>query len=240
MRRSILKLISLVLFSGSSGWGVPTFSFELSDLVPPSSRQSIEDALQEAIRHVRALPPSQDNPFCSRKQRRVQVVVTMLRDPVAQQVYATSRESAAADDSDAFTFTVATREVPPELVTFIFLIADRLFWDPQTGRQRADGFVRLLSALGHEVYGNLPDQLKLIPGKPPLAATFEERRKDEMVAFEAGIAFLERYLASDLWAGFSAETRSDIEKALERDQQAFQTWKRASECTSAIQKKLKN
>jgi len=128
------------------------------------------------------------------------------------------REQVLANlDSDGFTATV---EGTGHLVTIIFVLTDQLFWDSDAGKQRPDGYVRLVNLLAHEIYGNLPSHLRLRLGSPPKASQ-EVRVKEELFAFQAGIDFLERYRKSDIMAPSLAK---QVEEAIARDKVKMKTW----------------
>jgi hypothetical protein len=192
-------------------FAAPRFAFETTRYISPGNRAPIEEAFHAAMREVRALPPRTGNPYRSRVDRVVQVQLTTTRDPLVRE------QVLAVADSDGFTATV---EGEGHLVTIIFVLTDQLFWDCETGKQRPDAYVRLVNLLAHEIYGNLPNHLKLKFGFPPKPSQ-EVRAKEEIFAFQAGIDFLDRYLKSELMAPSVAE---QVEDAIERDKAKMKTW----------------
>ncbi len=230
---TFLLTISSIGLWVSGAVGAPEFSFETTSRISAQNRPIIEEALQLAMDEVKANPPARQNPYTSRAKRRVHVVLADSTDPLALQVFDHSRESAASDGSDAFTFTAATAGEGTELITFVFILVDRIFWSPTDGKQHADAYIRLLTALGHEIYGNLPTHLKLKLGVRPEPATFEERQREEIAAFKAGIAFLKRYQVSD---AARAHKASFLVSALERERASLETWVHPS-CPRELLKK---
>jgi hypothetical protein len=192
-------------------FAAPRFGVEVTPYINPSNAGPIREAFQAAMEDVRALPPRTGNPFRSRVDRIVQVQLTTTKDRLVRE------QVLAHGDSDGFTATVAGSAY---LVTIIFVLADELFWDPRTGKQRPDAYVRLVNLLAHEIYGNLPGHLKLKFGFPPKDSQ-EVRIREEIFAFQAGIDFLERYRQSDLMASSVAK---QVEEAIERDRVKMKTW----------------
>ena len=204
-------LLAVFIASCEGCFAAPGFAFETTRFIRRENRPVIEEALQAAMREVRALPPRTGNPFRSRVDRVVQIQLTTKQDPLVRE------QVLAVADSDGFTATVAGRG---RLVTIIFVLTDQLFWDCETGKQRPDAYVRLINLLAHEIYGNLPNHLKLKFGFPP-KPNEEVRIREEIFAFQAGIDFLERYRKSDLMA---ASVAFQVEDAIARDKGKMKTW----------------
>jgi hypothetical protein len=217
------KLLFFALVLGSVAQAGATLSFESTELIPERHRAVLEPTLRAALGYLAELAPSRLNPMRSRVQRKVHIVLSTSADPEVENAC----NQTGMYGSDALTFTT---EVGGELVTFIFLLVDRLVFDEE-GKQRPDAFVRLLTALAHEFFGTVPSHLKLRLGKRDKTSA-EQGRLDEIAAFETSVAFLERFSKSALSNGIPSE---QIAQALEREKRSLQNWIEGT-CSMRVQK----
>ena len=218
----------------------PELAMDISSFVTSKGREHLNDAFYFALNHVRLLPPAEGNPFEAPTDRILHFYLTTSQDPVAPKAIAELNElTGFPQTSDAFTTTGMTPYFPGIIFTTVTLLVDKICFDPTSGAIRKDAFVRMLTALAHEIYGNVPVHLEmpdnLIPEKP----TLQERRAEEITAFLAGIAFLERYLKSELLNGLFPETRGQVEQALEREKEGLASWRKCSVTVATKSKKKK-
>ncbi|MBY0372225.1 hypothetical protein K2X33_16205 [bacterium] len=197
---------------------MPEFTQEIASDIGAHSEAILRQTFNVAIEHVRSLAPARENPFKARSRRKVHFYIAYSHDPVATHMIERSRDTGPSDGSDAFTIT---SEINGELITYVFLLVDRFALD-EKGKQRPDAFVRLVTALAHEVYGNVADQLKLKLGEPPIMDA-AMRIADEQRAFTASIAFLKRYKRSRLSKIVDAE---HLKQAIVREEEALEFWKK--------------
>lgn len=214
-----LLILALATVSGS-GIAAPEFSFETTEEISGRNREIIEEAFSHAAGIARELPPARGNPLRSRSKRRVHFVLTNSTNAMAVKYGRTDVYGA-----DAFSLTDCEVEKEDELVTYVFLLVDRIVWDEKP-EQRADGFVRMIAAIGHELYGNVPAHLKYRPGQT-FDNSYETKQKDEVVAHKAGVAFLNRLMASDHAKGLGL---AHLQSALSRETEGLKAWEEGTAC----------
>lgn len=134
--------------------------------------------------------------------------------------------------SDAFTMILEDHPTGPFIV--------RLFWDRLmfehnggTHKERADAFVRLVSALGHEIYGNVNNFKKMMTNNSPSMLTLtapqsskkyiEVQADLEIKAFSAGVHFLQN-LITKFEKHIPEKTLNDLVAAHQREKEALHTW----------------
>lgn len=122
-------------------------------------------------------------------------------------------------DADAGTVLIGDKKTGKNTVAVV-LFTDRIFRD-ENGQERPDGFSRLINALSHELYGNATSYLNRIKDG---TQTEQDRVEMEITAFEAGIAYLERLIASPFYAGLPEKIKTDLKDALTRDRHGLATW----------------
>lgn len=218
-----LFLLSLAMVCGPAV-AAPSFSFEATEEISSGNREVIESAFHQAFGLAKYLPPSRGNPLVSRLKRRVHFVLTVSGNSVAIKYGQTDSYLA-----DAFTLTDPQVDTEEALVTYIFLLVDRIFWD-ESSHQRPDAFVRLITAIGHELYGNLPDHLKVRP-RQVFDNSYETKQKDEITAHKGGVSFLNRLMKSELSEGLDTV---QLEEALAREKTALKEWQEGTACGGRI------
>lgn len=124
------------------------------------------------------------------------------------------------DGSDAGTFT---HEDGTEVGIYTFLFTDTLLTDPASGERRPDTFVRLVAALGHEIFGNVQRELETDVTRA-IRITPLLRAQQEVRAFTAGVAFLERCLAFADAQSLDATLRRQFAEAIAREKRARDGW----------------
>ena len=123
---------------------------------------------------------------------------------------------------DAFTIAFGN-QLHPNIS--LWLLADKVFYD-EKGQPRPDATIRALTALSHELYGNVQTYLESVENK-----TFEQpidRKKTEIRAFSAGIHYLERMAASDDYKTFTPKVQNDIKTTIEREKKSLLSWQTTS------------
>jgi hypothetical protein len=205
----------------------PFFIFEASRYVPSKPRAAALKKVQEAFDFVATLPPHRNPLRWEGSPRDVYVVLTTMEDPTVRPILDFSEQTAGEEgaDMDSLTVTAATGG---SLRTFIFLFYDRIFIKPN-GRKEPKSYARLVTALGHEIYGNLPIQLQVVLGDRPDDDP-ALRRREQISAFRASIAFLERVQSSADLSSLPKGSAEHFAFSLESERRKLNTWLLASMC----------
>ena len=103
------------------------------------------------------------------------------------------------------------------------LLVDKLIYDEQ-GNQRPDAFARMVTAMGRALYGNADKFANMIADGT--SSVRLSQKEIETNAYTAGVAFLERLIASDLYKNMTAEQKQQFQQALTREKASLENWKR--------------
>ncbi len=185
-------------------------------------RSELNNIVNVAMNIVRSYPPGDsDNLFSWKGDRAVladktfTLSVTMSDDPILSS-YGARTPGGILPQTDAVTslgIYGSGSGASAKITTF--LIVDRVFYDEQKA-ERIDSFERCVAALGHGIYGNVQSYLKMDirRAEPP---SIEDRNRQEIAAFQAGVDFLERLTKSDKFQEFGADVQSKFADALARE-----------------------
>ena len=124
----------------------------------------------------------------------------------------------ANSNADAFTIVLASNGQP--MIAAVAL-HDRLFFD-ERGVERSDKLARATVALAHELYGNTTELADKI-GKGTYMQPID-RVNSEINAFQHGIAYLERLIASELFTKFPATAQASFRTALQNEKAGLAWW----------------
>lgn len=212
-----MSVRSLIL---SLFWTLPvlgaTFSLRVSDQVPEQFVEDWTHLVEVSWMTVNAYPPEKNDPFAIPFPREVEILATVSWDPfVVPHIQDT--------DADAMTLTDSHPSSRREYKTWICLLMDRLTFDSKS-KHRRDGYARTVTALAHELYGNVPRQLLVMPSFIVMSAD-ASKEKHEVEAFEAGIAFLHRMMADkSIFGKFEPSMKKDFRDALAREEALLAGW----------------
>lgn len=136
--------------------------------------------------------------------------------------------------ADAYTMVLADHPKGPFVVRLLW---DKIAFETDKGKwvERPDAFVRMLAALGHEIYGNVrsfSERSKiLLSPQHRYSDKFVEsdQIKFELAAFRAGTETLDRLInqaKSD--PQFPEKTLKDLRAALKREHESLASWRKAA------------
>ena len=183
-----------------------------------------KDLINTLLSGVSQYQPAHKNIFDWPKDRpalkdtKVSLIVTMAKD-IPAEVRASLPNDEAGD-----AFTVALGKGKDQQIA-VFLIADRIFYDANSN-EKPDATVRALTAMSHELYGNVQTYLEAAESK-----SFDkpiDRKDMEIRAFKAGIDFLERFAASDKFKTMTPKIQSDVKATIEREKKGLLSWQTAT------------
>ncbi len=131
--------------------------------------------------------------------------------------------------ADAYTLVLAEHPRGPFIVRLLW---DRLTTETREGRvvERSDAFIRVVAALGHEIFGNV----RTFYGRSHVLVDPSHRYSNkfvlldqaafEVAAFKAGLETLHRVLELGQQKGFAEKLLSDIRVAIIRETNALTDW----------------
>jgi hypothetical protein len=125
---------------------------------------------------------------------------------------------------DAFTYTHVDKKTST-MRMFLVLLTDRLFV-----KSGSEGFVRALTALAHELYGNVTRHLHESIDDFS-AADAPTRRATEIESFKLSIEFLDNFMASPEFMSFPIFVRDEFPKQRAREERALQWWQNTGSCS---------
>ncbi len=132
--------------------------------------------------------------------------------------------------ADAFTALVEGPNRKP--IILVRLMWDRIMFAEENGlySERPDAFSRLLTALGHEIYGNVRTFHSAISGSVRLSSQISS----EIAAFRAGIDFIDRAIEKIGDDPALKKTAIDLQNARGRESRDLATWQDLAKCTGLL------
>lgn len=197
-------------------------SFEAD--IPVHQRRQLRDLLHTALQFVQMFPPQgyDNNLFQWSADRQV------LNGKTLSMVFTTSQNQTISPiigrsdpGMDGFTM-VPMNQIEGTTKIMVILLADRLFYD-FFGRERPNGFSRLILALAHEIYGNVQHFLEFdVSTAEP--QTLKDRFLQERKAFTASLMFLGGLKDHERFATLPEKIREDLMNLLPSEIRAFRSW----------------
>ena len=131
--------------------------------------------------------------------------------------------------ADAYTLVLAEHPKGPFIVRLLW---DKLTTEARNGQvfERPDAFIRVVAAVGHEIYGNVRTfhsrENVLLDPSHRYSNKFQllDQTSFELAAFQAGLDTLHKVLELGQQKGFSDKMLSDIRAAIIRETDALTGW----------------
>jgi hypothetical protein len=192
-----------------------------------------DEIIQAAIKIVEKYgPENSDTIFSWRKStprlpvKEIKLRLTTSDDPNYREMAGLSPSRIPQDReiaSDAATLLIAPVDLGEQIEIVVFVFLDKMFYD-DLGKERPDGLTRLVTALAHELYGNVTFYLRMSQEEVEKPSP-DLRVKMQINASQVGVDFLERTIKTLGNTPQSAKIVFDMRQALKREQLELKQWR---------------
>jgi hypothetical protein len=128
---------------------------------------------------------------------------------------------------------IAIEPAKNKMQIWIIILVDRIFYDDKKA-ERKDGFPRLVVALAHELYGNVPHYLEETSEKME-EMTLAYRARVQVESYKTSVRFIEELRANPRFPELPESIRTGVLALLPREKEGLRSWQKTlEECGPAL------